>query len=69
MTLGPSDISRNDWRGEVNTSPAADCMSDEIFGAKHFFGPKLLMPESSIGKINHVIDWLPKCIALSKYLH
>ena len=33
----PSDISGNDWRGPVNSSPAADRMSDEIFVANHIF--------------------------------
>ena len=33
----PSDIFGNDWGGLVNSSPAADRMSDEIFGANHFF--------------------------------
>ena len=58
------------WIFPVNSSPAPDRLSDEIFGVKHiFFVPKLLMRESHIGKINHVMDWLSKCIALSKYLH
>ena len=33
----PSDISRNDWLGPINSSPAADRMSDEIFGANLVF--------------------------------
>ena len=33
MAVGPSDISSNDWLGPINSSPAADRMSDEIFGA------------------------------------
>ena len=33
MAVGPSDISGNDWLGPINSSPAADRMSDEIFGA------------------------------------
>ena len=33
----PSDISNNDWPGPVNSSLAADLMSDEIFGANHVF--------------------------------
>ena len=33
----PSDISGNDWLGPVNCSPAADCMSDEIFRANLVF--------------------------------
>ena len=31
-------------------------MSDEIFVVNHIFGPKLLLCESSIGKINCVMD-------------
>ena len=39
----PSDISGNDWLGPINSSPAADRMSDEIFGANlcFFFGRNL----------------------------
>ena len=37
MAVGPSDISGNDWLGPINGSPAADRMSDEIFGAKFVF--------------------------------
>ena len=37
MADGPSDISGNDWHGPVNSSPAADRMSDEIFGENHLF--------------------------------
>ena len=33
----PSDISGNDWHGQVNSSPAADRVSDEIFGASLVF--------------------------------
>ena len=33
----PSDISGNDWIGPINSSPAADRMSDEIFGENLFF--------------------------------
>ena len=33
----PSDISGNDWCGPVNSSPAADRMSDEIFRANPVF--------------------------------
>ena len=33
MAVSPSDISGNDWRGPVNSSPAADCMSDVNFVA------------------------------------
>ena len=33
MDVQSSDISVNDWHGPVNRSPAADRMSDEIFGA------------------------------------
>ena len=33
MAVGPSDISGNDWLGPINSSRAADRMSDEIFGA------------------------------------
>ena len=41
MAVGPSDISGYDWCGPVNSSPAADCMSDENFGANPvFFWPK-----------------------------
>ena len=38
----PSDISGSDWCGPVNSSPAADRMSDENFGANPFvfFLPK-----------------------------
>ena len=32
-----SDISGNDWLGPINSSPAADRMSDEIFGANLVF--------------------------------
>ena len=42
MAVGPSDISGNDWLGPINSSPAADRMSDEIFGANlGFFGRNL----------------------------
>ena len=37
MAVGPSDISGNDWLGPINSSPAADRMSDEIFGESLFF--------------------------------
>ena len=37
MAVGPSDISGYDRLGLVNSSPAADCMSDEIFGANLVF--------------------------------
>ena len=37
MAVGPPDISGNDWLGPVNSSPAADRMSDEIFGANLVF--------------------------------
>ena len=37
MAVGPSDISGNDWLGLINSSPAADRMSDEIFGANLVF--------------------------------
>ena len=37
MAVGPSDISGNDWYGPVNSSPAADQMSDENFGADPVF--------------------------------
>ena len=41
MAVGLSDISGNDWLGPINSSPAADRMSDEIFGANLvFFWPK-----------------------------
>ena len=40
MAVGPSDISGNDWLGPINSSPAADRMSDEIFGANLVFWPK-----------------------------
>ena len=33
----PSDISGNDWCGPVNSSPAADRMSDKNFGANPIF--------------------------------
>ena len=32
MAVRPSDISGNDWRSPVISSPGADRMSDEIFG-------------------------------------
>ena len=42
MAVGPSDISGTDWCGPVNSSPAADRMSDENFGANTvFFGRNL----------------------------
>ena len=42
IAVGPSDISGNDWLGPVNSSPAADRMSDEILGSKLvFFGRNL----------------------------
>ena len=37
MAVGPSDISGNDWCGPVNSSPAADRMSDENFGVNPVF--------------------------------
>ena len=37
----PSDISGNDWWGPVTSSPAADRMSDEIFGANPVFGAEI----------------------------
>ena len=37
MAVGPSDISGNDWLGPIDSSPAADHMSDEIFGANLVF--------------------------------
>ena len=37
MAVGPSDISGNDWLGPINSSPAADRMSDEIFRANLVF--------------------------------
>ena len=40
MAVGPSDISGNDWCSPVNSSPAADRMSDENFGANPVFWPK-----------------------------
>ena len=44
MAVGPSDISGNDWLGPINSSPAADRMSDEIFGANLvFFWPKFAL--------------------------
>ena len=61
MAVGPIDISGNEWHGPVYSSPAADGMSDEILERITFFGPKLPMRESSIGKINRVMDWLQKC--------
>ena len=33
-----SDISGINWSSPVNSSPAADRMSDEIFGANHVLG-------------------------------
>ena len=42
MAVGPSDISGNVWCGPVNSSPAADRMSDGNFGANPvFFGRNL----------------------------
>ena len=38
MAFGPSDISGNDWCGPVISSPAADRMSNENFGANPVFG-------------------------------
>ena len=44
MAVGPSDISGNDWLGPINSSPAADRMSDEIFGESLvFFLPKFAL--------------------------
>ena len=41
MAVEPSDISGNDWLGPVTSSPAADCMSDEILQSEfRFFRPK-----------------------------
>ena len=37
IAVGPSDISGNGWLGQINSSPAADRMSDEIFGANLVF--------------------------------
>ena len=37
MAVGPSDISGNDWCGPVNSSQAADRMSDENFEANPVF--------------------------------
>ena len=37
MAVGPSDISGNDLLGPINSSPAADSMSDEILGANFVF--------------------------------
>ena len=37
MAIGPSDISGKDWLGPINSSLAADRMSDEIFGANLVF--------------------------------
>ena len=37
MAVGLSDISGNDWLGPIKSSPAADRMSDEIFGANLVF--------------------------------
>ena len=55
MAVGPSDISGNNWCGPVNSSPAADRMSDENFGAHPvFLGQNLsLGPE----KIIMCIHW------------
>ena len=39
MAVGPSDISGNDWLGPMNSSPAADRMSDEISERISFFWP------------------------------
>ena len=41
MAVRPLDISGKDWCGPVNSSQAADHMSDENFGANPvFFWPK-----------------------------
>ena len=41
IAVGPSDISGKNWCGPVNSSTAADRMSDENFGANPvFWGPK-----------------------------
>ena len=37
MAVGPSDISGNDWCGPVNSSQAADRMSDKNFGGNPVF--------------------------------
>ena len=37
MAAGPSDISGNYWCGPVNSSPAADRMSDEKLGVNPVF--------------------------------
>ena len=45
------------WIFSINSSPASDHLSDEIFPVNHiFFVPKLLMRESRIGKINPIMD-------------
>ena len=41
MAVGPLDISGNDWCGPVNSSQAADRMSDENFGANPVFWAKI----------------------------
>ena len=41
MAVGPSDISGNDLLGQVKSSPAADRMSDEIFGVTLVFWAKI----------------------------
>ena len=51
MAVGPSDISGNDWCGPVNSSPAADRMSDENFGAK----PNLDAGVRPLPKITHLM--------------
>ena len=57
MAVRLSDISGNDWCG----SSCPKKFSEQIM---FFFGLKLPMTESSIGKSNRVMDWLPKCIVL-----
>ena len=37
MAVGPSHIYGNDWLGPIDSFPAADRMSDEIFGANLVF--------------------------------
>ena len=57
-------LSENDWSSPVNSSPAADCVSE-----LHFLGRNYGCANPVLEKSNRVTDWLPKCIVLPKYLH
>ena len=49
MAVGSSDISGNDWLGPINSSPAADRMSDEIF-IRHKTYDKFYLKSESINR-------------------